>query len=467
MELQPRDTQTQVKHKILSKYLGAWGGIILNGLSGPAGKMKRRGNRLKAHFVYVDCFSHVGKYSGDTEKIFLDSTTGPVIGSPIIGVKSLDDLLKTFSDRINKAVYGYDNIDLTVNAILIEKNQRYFANLLQNLSDEGFGSRIRETTNFLSLESGQIAVVNNDSVALVDELLAYTIQPYTWAFYLLDPYGPSGIPHDFVKPIVQKDKHDVMINFVYFDLEKKTGSIEASSQQSHVAYWTKAFGDERWIEIKKEIESHRDSRDYLLNAMGMTEKEAELDPILFEKTWGSQLLTDKQLTELTERRLVDLYKTVLMQMDPTLAVKTVKLHFSDKDRTMFYLFLTTHDGTGALKLNEILYNAEFWEKELRYIYRAAKKQLPPPGQLSFLEPIEPEVPEFEKPDRPSKEECAEEVMRRFSGRVATRRDVYKELADEIYFEAEVKKSITFLKRERRVKYSGKMTNDTEIHFLQD
>jgi hypothetical protein len=29
MELKPRDTQTQVKHTILSKYLGTWGGIIL------------------------------------------------------------------------------------------------------------------------------------------------------------------------------------------------------------------------------------------------------------------------------------------------------------------------------------------------------------------------------------------------------------------------------------------------------
>ena len=32
--VEPRPTQTKVKHTILEKYLKAWGGIIVNGLRG-------------------------------------------------------------------------------------------------------------------------------------------------------------------------------------------------------------------------------------------------------------------------------------------------------------------------------------------------------------------------------------------------------------------------------------------------
>jgi hypothetical protein len=52
-ELEPRNTQTRVKHEILSRYLDTWGGIIVGGLT------KAR-KPLDWHFVYVDCFSYLG-----------------------------------------------------------------------------------------------------------------------------------------------------------------------------------------------------------------------------------------------------------------------------------------------------------------------------------------------------------------------------------------------------------------------
>jgi three-Cys-motif partner protein len=354
------------------------------------------------------------------------------------------------------------NIDLKITTILVEEEQKRFRTLLESLHDEGLGNRVKNTTNFSELDSGEIAVINGNSVVLIDKLIAYTTQKYTWAFYLIDPYGPSGIPRNFVQSVVQQDRHDVMINFVYYDLEKKAGSINTPSQQEHVGYWTKAFGDERWIEIKREIERFRFSRDLLLAAVGMDINEAKGDP-LFEEIWENQSFTNKQLGELTERKLVDLYRTVLLEMDSSLAVKTVRLHFADKDRTMFYLFLTTHDGTGALKLNEILNEAKYRERDLRYIRRFAKK---PSGQTSFLGLVDPELPAREVPDRPKVEECAEDIIRKLSGKTLTRRNVYKELADEIYFHTEIDNAIKFLRGKERADYNGgKLSHNTVIRFF--
>jgi three-Cys-motif partner protein len=457
MELKPRDVQTQVKHKILERYLRTWGGIILSGLKGTAAQMQMSGKQLRHKFVYVDCFAYCGRYSGNTEDIFLECTTGPVAGSPIIGVRALDEL----TDMASR--YG---IDLKVNAILIEKVPEVFGCLLDTLSDEGLMPRVKQTTDFSSLNAGEIAAVNADSTQMADELLACTKQRYTKAFYLLDTYGPSGIPHNFVHSIVQNDGHDVVINFPYYDLQKKTGSIQTQSHTSHVAHWTAAFGCEKWIKVVREIEAMRHYRDALLGALGLTMSEAEGDP-LFEEFEQSDSLTDSQLTELTERKLVDLYRNALLEMDPALAVKTIRLRFPDKDRPMYHLFLTTHDPTGALALNKILFDAKLGEYELRYIRRFAKDQQPPPGQLPLfpLDTVQPDVPKPKVPDRPTIEECAEAILQRFSDRTATRRDVYRELADEIYFDTEVDKAIRYLRRTKRANYSGDLAHDSSIKFF--
>ena len=84
-ELKPRNTQTRVKHEILSRYLDTWGGIIVGGLT------KAR-KPLDWHFVYVDCFSYLGKYPGEKEDTY-HHRESEVDGSPLIGIKALDRLL--------------------------------------------------------------------------------------------------------------------------------------------------------------------------------------------------------------------------------------------------------------------------------------------------------------------------------------------------------------------------------------
>lgn len=456
MQLKPRDVQTQVKHKILEKYLGAWGGIILSGLSGRA---RRSSKQYHAHFVYVDCFSYIGKYSGDIESIWLEGTQNHVLGSPFIGIYTLDQLVQQSQK--------YSNVTITANVILVEERVRRFNWLIENLKSEGLEDRMKVSTDFNMLSPGEIAVVNTDATKIVKELLQFTTQRHTYAFYLLDPYGGKGIPYHFVKSVIHQPRHDVMINFIYSDLEKKAGAAVAGEevskkQKMHVEHWTRVFNNKEWISIKREIEEHRESRDFLLFALGVTQEEAKFDPIFRDMTY-QKVLTDTQLTNLTERRLVNLYHKTLKEMDPDIILKSIKLQFPDKDRPMFYLFLTTHNETGALELNQILHNAELWEFELRYIRRKVKRQLPPKGQMSLFKPEAPEVPVIES-IRPTVEDCAEMLMNKFTGQTLTVRKIYQGMADEEFFHGEIGKALTLLNSEKKATYSGRRTYHTVVTF---
>lgn len=102
-DLHPRDTQTKVKHEILSKYLDVWGGIIIGGLINSKRKTQK-------HFIYVDCFSYTGKYLGEKEDSVQNKSAETVYGSPIIGVMALDRLV-SFAQKMG--------VSIRVNSILI------------------------------------------------------------------------------------------------------------------------------------------------------------------------------------------------------------------------------------------------------------------------------------------------------------------------------------------------------------
>ena len=91
---------------------------------------------------------------------------------------------------------------LHTTTILIEKDPSNFQCLRETLVEVGVGCRVRQTTDFHSLADGEIALVNGDSMLLVDDLLAYTAANNHFAFYLLDPWG--AIPFDFVRKVIRK-----------------------------------------------------------------------------------------------------------------------------------------------------------------------------------------------------------------------------------------------------------------------
>lgn len=440
-KLEARNTQTRVKHEILAKYLDTWGGIIVSGLINARPKVRR--------FVYVDCFSFIGRYSGEKEDEIQKREMKEVFGSPIIGINALDKLIE-HSKRMG--------VDIRVNTILVEKDKKYFSGLKETLGIAGFENRVQETKIFSSLVNGEIAIVNDDATLIADDLLAFTTQPDTWAFYLIDPFGPSGIPYDFVKKIVSKEKHDVMINFIYEDLLRKTGMClkenPTPSEKQLVEYWTNAFGGEWWREIARQtLLQENDANERFL-------KES------FEEYGDSIVVNPESIIEVKEQKFVSAYRDVLYSMDKSLAIaiKLVNLRFGDKERTMFYLFLTTHDPSGALELNKILYEAKYLEYELRYRLNTAKKNAPPADQMFLIPPDEIKVPEYERIPRPSVEEIATYIFQKLQGQELSRKDIYYALVNTEYFPSEIDKALRLLRRKEKLKFDGNLGHRTVIKF---
>jgi len=154
-----------------------------------------------------------------------------------------------------------------------------------------------------------------------------------------------------------------------------------SSGKQLVEYWTKAFGGEWWKEIARQTLLAEADNRYLREAIG---------------EYGEGIvINSEQLIEVKEQKFVSAYRDVLHSMDKSLVIKLVNLRFGDKERTMFYLFLTTHDPSGALELNRILYDAKYLELELRYRLNVAKKIAPPENQMFLIPPEEIKVPDYE------------------------------------------------------------------------
>src|SRR5690606_33599007 len=151
---------------------------------------------------------------------------------------------------------------------------------------------------------------------------------YNWTLMLLDPYGPKAMGLDVVGRLVSQPQTDVIINFPYQDLHKKTGSVRRNTpeHEKHLQYYDALYGDETWRNIANQF--------------------------------GNQ-------PDLMETELVQEYARRLQLADADLTVKSIPLLFPDKERTMFYLFLTTHDPTGALAMNETLYEAKQEERVYR------------------------------------------------------------------------------------------------------
>jgi three-Cys-motif partner protein len=440
---QYRRTQTQIKHEILVRYLDTWGGIIVNGLC----------HSKYQHiwkFIYVDCFAYKGKYLGNEESVFqYNATIDPVYGSPIIGIRSLDKLASYAASL---------GVQIETNSILIEKDTNNYHDLKNTLDECGLKNRIQETSIFTNLHNGEIALLNVDVTTICDRLVTYTNIDGTWAFYLIDPFGPSGIPYDFVKKIVQCDRHDVMLNLIYEDLVRKTGMAlnnELNSQHKQlVDYWRIAYGTSIWnqkvLKGIEEINDHRNWRDIL-------------DNISIDGMEANELLTDEQLIEMREKILIDSYQLTLLSMDPAIGIKLSALQFPDKDRTMLYLFLTTHDPTGALSLNKILYDAKLLEYELKYKLNTLRRI--PCGQMSLWNPIE-NIPEQPAELRPAINEIANEIFQCLKGKCLTKKQIYMKLIDTLYFTNEIDKALKLLKRQGMLSYNGSLTHKTLLQFLE-
>jgi len=163
-----------------------------------------------------------------------------------------------------------------------------------------------------------------------------------------------------------------------------------------------------------------------------------------------------------ELELMNCYKKSLLSVDPSLTVKSIGLNFPDRERRIYYLYLTTHDPTGALKMNEILWNAGFQEHELRWGLMELKKH----GDQPSLPLFEYEAPVPQTPQRKSIEEIAKQIRTLFRGKIKTKKEIYTALADEPYFNGEIDRALTYLKRQNQASFDKDNGIDTQIKILK-
>jgi len=413
-----REPQTIVKHDILAEYLDTWIGIVTLGLRGAYHRFIRSNvpEKFRVQFTYVDCFGFEGRYQDDKDP------RGWAEGSPLIGIKALDKALGFAKQKAGFIPEVY--------AILFERDPETYTALLKSLHEAGYGKRIRQVLEPSLLRSGDIAAINGNYQDCIDEVLQFTDQRSMWSFYLLDPYGPTGLELEYVSPIISQQRHDVMINFPYQDLHKKVGS-EIRDTQVHIAHrehYDAMYGSQVWREVAK-------------------------------TKAGDEL----------ERALVQLYADTLQARDEELAVKTIPLRFKDRDRTMFYLFLTTHDSTGGLAMNRVLYRSLQSEHNLRIQWKTEheEEQIRKSGGLPQLPlfDLEEEKAKGAVPPRPSIEEVADTIYERCHSETLRYREVLRRIVNTRYFPEEAAKAISGLRRRGLAEYKAKtLNNQTEITF---
>jgi hypothetical protein len=164
-----------------------------------------------------------------------------------------------------------------------------------------------------------------------------------------------------------------------------------------------------------------------------------------------------QVYDTKEIDLVNCYRYSLLSVDPRLIVKSIPLRFEDKDRTLYHLYLTTHNSDGALAMNNVLYKAGFQEYVLRWRLEDAKIA-GQRGQLSMFEPKA--IPDSNL--RPSTETIAEHIRKSQSGQIVTLQTVCDVLVESPYFRDEILKAVRKLKTDGLITYNGDLTNKTVL-----
>ena len=160
-----------------------------------------------------------------------------------------------------------------------------------------------------------------------------------------------------------------------------------------------------------------------------------------------------------ENELIEHYQSTLQDLDLKLALKTIRLLFTDRDRTMFYLLLTTHDPTGALALNEILDTAGRREYELREEHKNVVKKK---GQTSLFElgMEDPAKPTAENPDH---EYMANLMYQRCKQEKIIFREVLRRMCDDPYYFDDIRKAMATLKKMKKVSYVY-LKNNKDMSF---
>jgi len=164
------EPHTEAKHEILRKYLDAWLPIM---------------TRWNGRVLYIDGFAGPGEYIGGK------------CGSPIIAIKAVLE---------HKA-----NIKSEIIMNFIEADKRRCEYLKQKVNSLKIPSNIKTECICAKFDETLTEIFK-----YIDEQKA-RIAP---AFVFIDPFGFTGIPFSLIKRIMQNERCEVLINFMYEEINR-------------------------------------------------------------------------------------------------------------------------------------------------------------------------------------------------------------------------------------------------------
>jgi three-Cys-motif partner protein len=402
MPFAKRDSQTRIKHEILRSYAGAWAGIIGNGVRGAAFSADARGQRFQLDLTYVDGFGGAGRYLRDSDQAI---PSGPIWGSPIIGMQALELAAADLSMR---------GVPTQITGIVTEKDASNFDELVENLQSAKLRTPVQVAERYSSPQAGKITVMRGDFRDHLPDILRHLGGAFVLAF--IDPYGPA-MPMELLARLVGRPKTDAITLFPVEDLDRKAGSfLKAETQQTpqdrgNITRTTSHFGSEEWKEIADK-----------------THLPSEVRRAMYAKLYDQRLRT----------------------IDPTLWVKNIALRFSGLDRTVHNFFLTTRDADGAMRMNDILRGATI--AEFFAVWRDAMERQRQREEDSLQESLfgsldvttlQPPTPEQFQVDIATVEEAILTSCPR--DRDLEKKQVLGYLADTPFVESEITKALRNLK----------------------
>lgn len=196
--------QTHMKHKVFGYYLPMWLNIL---------------GKWNGNLNYIDGFGGIGAYHTE-EDVKKNEYISNYFGSPIISVKAINELRN--QKKIRKA-----------NILVIDDSEENLDNIKTIL--EYICPNYEEKIDYVPGKFDDIINVFLDKV----KNLAPT-------FFLLDPFGYSGIKLDTLKRIMNREKTEILLNLMYNSLQRWITHPDPKINRIYDEY----FGGDEWRKCK-------------------------------------------------------------------------------------------------------------------------------------------------------------------------------------------------------------------------
>lgn len=201
------EPHTEAKHAILRKYLNAWLPII---------------TRWNGRVLYIDGFAGPGEYTNSED------------GSPIIAIKSVLE---------HRA-----NIKAEIRMLFIEADKKRCDFLKNKLDNYKLPFNVKTECICAKFE---------ETLTEILDYLEEQKKRLAPAFVFIDPFGFTGIPFPVIKKIMRNEKCEVLITFMYEEINRFIADKRLWGSLNET------FGTDKWQKVISESDSQK--REILLH----------------------------------------------------------------------------------------------------------------------------------------------------------------------------------------------------------